>query len=156
MSTVVVTGGRPVTVVNVTSGAGPTLVPVGVVRPSLVGLVDVDAAGAPVDVPLSLRRDDDGVFHAEPAVENLDELVEDAVHDALDEITGAAAGYRHEWSTPSLLVQVQHGLPFAPAGVLIRDEQGALVDPGDVTHPLPGITEIRFGVPIGPATAWLS
>lgn len=155
MSAVVVTGGRRVTVVNVATST-PQLVAVGDVRPSLVGLVDVDAAAAPADVPLGLRRDEAGVFHAEPVVENLDELVEDAVHDALDQVVGAAAGYRHEWSAPSLLVQVPHGLPFAPGGVLVRESSGALVDPADVTHPLPGITEITFGVPIGPAVAYLS
>lgn len=164
--TVIVVAGRPVTVVNIASSSNASPVAVGQVRPSFVGLADVDTTGAPVDQQLALRRGTDGVWRPEPvdAIGDVEDLVNAAVEDALDTELGPALdaalpqrlGYRHDWSAPSLLVQVPHGLPYAPAGVLIRDSLGAIVDPGDVTHPLPGITEITFGVPVGPAVAYLS
>jgi hypothetical protein len=49
-------------------------------------------------------------------------------------------------SQPAQLVQVVHGLPFLPAGVRCRDPQG-LVEPADITHPAPGVTEVTFGTP---------
>ena len=44
-------------------------------------------------------------------------------------------------------MQVLHDLSWSPAGVLCRDTLGQLTEPDDVTYPLPGVTEVRFGAP---------
>lgn len=55
--------------------------------------------------------------------------------------------YAHTQSAPVLLVQVQHGLDFRPAGVVCVESDGALIEPESITWPAAGITEITFGVP---------
>lgn len=175
-----------VRVVPVGHGGIVEPVGVGTARPTLEQLTDVaGTAEAPTGVPLALRKGPDGVFRPESMADAIDEavgpaitavagpLVNDAVEQALstgavvdaveaavgpavDQAVTGRLSFREDWSAPTLLVQVQHGLPYPPAGVLVRDGDGVIVDPADITHPLPGITEITFGVPIGPATAWLS
>lgn len=72
----------------------------------------------------------------------------------LDEIDARLAaledqprGHSTTVSAPTLLVQIQHGLPFRPAGVQCIDTSGDTVEHDGVTHPLPGITEVTFGAP---------
>lgn len=61
-----------------------------------------------------------------------------------------ALGYTYTTSSPAYLHQVQHGLPFKPAGVTCLDTDGAQVEYSDITHPAPGVTEVTFGVLIAP------
>lgn len=55
--------------------------------------------------------------------------------------------YRHTQSSPAALVQIVHGLSFAPAGVLCTDTLGQLTEPDRITHPLLGVVEVLFGAP---------
>lgn len=154
---------------------GPVVIGTGVARPTLDQLTDVDGfATAADDTPLVLRKGDDGVVRPEPLDAgdvDVDAAVQAAVGAAvgpavdaalgpvLDEVEqalGSVTGYRHTWSQSETLVQIPHGLTYQPGGITVRDAGGSLVDPADITHPMPGITELAFGVPIGPATAWLS
>lgn len=110
---------------------------------TLDGLIDVDApADTPVSVPLALQRGDDDIYRLVPAQ------------------AAEARAYRHVQDSPAALWQVLHGLAFEPAGVLCKDSTGVIIEPSDVTHPEPGITEILFGDFSQPlnisGVAWLS
>lgn len=59
----------------------------------------------------------------------------------------SAGAYLHTQSSPALLVQVQHGLSFKPAGVVCLENDGAVIEYAAITHPAAGITELTFGVP---------
>lgn len=56
-------------------------------------------------------------------------------------------GYRHTQSSPAMLVQVTHNLPYKPAGIICTETDGYQLEYGTVTHPLAGVTELHFGVP---------
>lgn len=56
-------------------------------------------------------------------------------------------GYRHEQSAPVQLVQILHGLPYAPAGITSLDPLGTSTEHDRVEHPMPGVTEITYGAP---------
>jgi hypothetical protein len=70
----------------------------------------------------------------------------------IDTLTGEVAvleatpaAYTKVVGAPAELVQVLHGLPFPPAGVLCIDTQSEIVEPDSITNPSTGITEITFG-----------
>jgi hypothetical protein len=45
------------------------------------------------------------------------------------------------------LVQLNHGLPFQPAGITCIDTNGVTTDFGAITYPMTGTCEITFGFP---------
>lgn len=54
--------------------------------------------------------------------------------------------YRHTQSEPATLVQVVHGLPYRPAGIICTETDGYQLDYHTVSHPVDGVTEVTFGV----------
>lgn len=56
-------------------------------------------------------------------------------------------GFRQSVSSPATLVQLLHGLSFAPAGITCLEPDGSEVEYQSVAHPAPGITELGFGAP---------
>lgn len=58
----------------------------------------------------------------------------------------SGGAYRHTQSSPVLLVQVVHNLTFDPGGVVCVETDGTVIEYAGITHPLPGVTEITFGV----------
>jgi len=59
----------------------------------------------------------------------------------------AGLGYVHTQSSPALLVQIQHGFLFKPAGVVAVENDGYSTEWATLSHPATGITELTFGVP---------
>lgn len=58
-------------------------------------------------------------------------------------------GYEHTQSTvapANLPIQVNHGFNYKPAGVVALENDGAQIEYASISHPLPGITELTFGV----------
>lgn len=107
---------------------------------TLDDLADVSAPlTVPLNVPLALQRGADGTYS----------VVE------LPEPETPATAYRHDQLAATTLWQVHHSLGFRPAGVLVTDYDGTLIEPDKITHPLPDYVEITFGVPVA-GIAWLS
>lgn len=66
--------------------------------------------------------------------------------DRVDALEAEHRGWTETVSSPTLLVQVVHGMPVKPAGVRCIDPAG-LVEPATVTDPAAGVTEVTFGNP---------
>jgi hypothetical protein len=49
--------------------------------------------------------------------------------------------------TNQSLVQINHNLPFQPAGVMCIDNNGVTTDFGAIAYPMSGTCEITFGFP---------
>jgi hypothetical protein len=64
-------------------------------------------------------------------------------------------GYEHTVISPSLLVQINHGLDWKPFPLSI-DSLGDRVEEERVTYPSPGIVEVKFGAAFGPGKIYLS
>ena len=60
--------------------------------------------------------------------------------------SSSTLGYTHTQPSPTLLVQIVHGLAFVPAGVRCVSPQG-ITEPADITAPSTGVLEVSFGVP---------
>lgn len=57
-------------------------------------------------------------------------------------------GFQHTQSSPVMLVQIIHNLPYKPAGIVcIATGDAAPLIGWSVAHPAAGITEVTFGVP---------
>lgn len=69
--------------------------------------------------------------------------------------SAAALAFTYTTSSPALLHQIHHGLPFRPAGIVCQDADGSTFIGWTVTHPTAGITEVSFGVAVTP-TIFLS
>ncbi|MER5671174.1 hypothetical protein [Pseudonocardia alni] len=65
----------------------------------------------------------------------------------IDELAARPLDHVHQVPAPTLLVQIVHGLVFAPASVLCTDASGSLAEPDLITHPSPGVVEVLFGAP---------
>lgn len=111
-------------------GTDSTPTPIYVPAPGVGGgpavldqLLDVDA---PADVEGVLTREADGIVRA---------------------VSLPRSAYTQSVPQPTTFVQVQHGLPFPPAGVQCLETGGDEVEYASLTHPLPGVTEIGFGAP---------
>lgn len=50
-------------------------------------------------------------------------------------------------ATNQSLVQINHGLPFQPAGIVCIDSNGVITEFGAIAYPMAGTLEITFGVP---------
>lgn len=61
--------------------------------------------------------------------------------------SGSALGYGPVSVTNQALVQVNHGLPFQPAGIVCIDGNGVTTDYGAIAYPVSGTVEITFGFP---------
>jgi len=68
----------------------------------------------------------------------------------------AAAGYRHDQSTPATVWQITHGLGFDPAGLTVISDDGYTIDGGGVQYLTPGQSlRLSFDISIA-GTAYLS
>src|SRR5438309_344480 len=68
---------------------------------------------------------------------------------------GAALAYSYTASQPVTLHQIHHGLAFKPAGIVCIETDGSQLEYDSVTHPMPGVTELTFGVAFA-GTVYLS
>lgn len=64
---------------------------------------------------------------------------------------GGPPGHAHTQSAPIALWQITHGLGFRPAGIVITDTLGGLVEPDRITWPTDQIIELHFGAPVAGA-----
>lgn len=61
----------------------------------------------------------------------------------------AVLSYQHTQTSPAMLVQIVHNLPFPPAGIVCQDTgvPALTVEYATVTYPLAGVIELTFGLP---------
>lgn len=64
-------------------------------------------------------------------------------------------GYVYTTSSPAMVHQIHHGLPYKPGGITCLDADGSPLVFFTVTYPAAGITEVAFGSPVTP-TIYLS
>jgi len=103
-------------------------------------LADVDTAGSPAGVVLVLHRDPEtGVYGLE----------------AFEQQAEQGVGFKHVQFVATTLWQIPHEMGFDPAGVIVVDNTGTPTEYDEITYPLPGLIELRFGVPVA-GTARLS
>lgn len=57
--------------------------------------------------------------------------------------------YQYTQTSPAMLVQIVHNLPFPPAGIVCQDTgvPALTVEYATVTYPLSGVIELTFGLP---------
>lgn len=67
----------------------------------------------------------------------------------------SALAHTYTTSTPAMLHQIHHSLPFKPAGIVCQDTDGSTFIGWTVAYPSVGIVEVSFGVAVTP-TIYLS
>lgn len=112
------------------------------------GLVDITTPGVlrpstdpPPDIPGYVSTDQLGVPNGVAT------LGADGILTEAQRPPASAQGFVKTQSTPTVLVQVLHGFSFKPAGVVCLEPDGTEIEYQTITHPLPGVTELGFGVP---------
>jgi hypothetical protein len=118
----------------------PVFVDADALQVRLDELADVEADTAPSNVPLILVRSADGSLFTVQA---------------MPPIAPPKTSYQHDQIVTAELWQIHHELGFDPAGVVVQDYDGSLIEPDTITYPLPDYVELRFGVPVA-GRAWLS
>jgi hypothetical protein len=103
-------------------------------------LSDVDTQGSPSGAGLVLHRDPvTGVYQLR----------------TLEQQAAQGVGFKHVQFVATTLWQIPHEMGFEPAGVTVVDNTGTPTEYDEITYPLPGLIELRFGVPVA-GTARLS
>ena len=57
-----------------------------------------------------------------------------------------ARSFQQVVSSPSMDLQIIHGLSYKPSGIICTESDGFNMEYDVVTHPMPGVTELTFGV----------
>jgi hypothetical protein len=112
------------------------------------GLVDISTPGVLRDVGPPPNQLDEYVRVDQLGVpDGVATLGTDGILTLAQRPPQTAQGFQHTQSQPVALVQVIHGFSFKPAGVVCLEPDGTEIEYSTITHPLPGVTELLFGVP---------